>query len=124
MPSLRFKCPDWFEVTCESQVVPRVGEQVRLLERGLTVAYRVREVTWSFIPSEPNCLIRIDREHVNPCTKCKLASDVKPVYEPDLNGMYEELVGFECERCNYSLHGFKSAEEYAEHVAFCNTLGH
>ena len=49
MPSLRFKCQDWFEVTCESELVPSVGEQVRLLEHGLKVAYRVREISWSFI---------------------------------------------------------------------------
>jgi hypothetical protein len=124
MPSLRFKCQDWFEVTCESQVVPRVGEQVRLLERGLTVAYRVQDVTWSFIPSEPNCLIRVDREHVNPCTKCKQTDGVKPIHEPDYSTLSEELIGFECERCNPLLHGFKSLEEYAEHVAFCNNFGH
>ncbi len=124
MPSLRFKCPEWFETTVESQLVPGVGEQVRLLEDGLKVTYRVREITWSFIKGEPGCLIRVDRELENPCTKCKQLSATKPLYEPDGSGMYEELVGFECERCNHSLHGFKSEEEYQAHVAFCNTFGH
>ena len=124
MPSLRFKCQDWFEVTCESELVPSVGEQVRLLEHGLKVAYRVREISWSFIEGEPPCVVRVDRELENPCTKCKQISRAKPFYEPDYSTLSEELIGFECERCNPSLHGFKTAEEYEEHQAFWNNFGH
>lgn len=101
MPSLRFVCDDWFEATCDSPNIPRIGERVVLLEHGLKVNYRVREITWNLVESEAQgCRLDVDRLRSNPCTKCKqYATHVMAITEMDYS-----ITGWECKDCNYSLH--------------------
>jgi len=106
MPTIRFVSGDHrFETSIDSQDVPRVGERVQLLEDGLNVGYRVMAVTWNFAKEPHGCLLGVDRELHNPCTKCRQwRAALKPVTEPDPPDEAEVIVGWECADCNWPLH--------------------
>jgi hypothetical protein len=105
MPSLRFVCEDWFETTVECPQVPRTGERVLLSEGRLEASYQVGEVTWQLVNGKAQvCVLKVERERYNPCTKCHGKADLKPVEEPDQMHVVMEIVGWECSSCNYPLH--------------------
>jgi hypothetical protein len=107
VPSLRFACDTYFQTTVESQHVPRTGERVVLNEHGLSVNYRVTEVSWNLALGEDHGHVAIDveRELQNPCTKChEFRWKLMPVPDDESFSLVEVIVGWECEACNYPLH--------------------